>query len=66
MVKEEWKSLFHNKILMLVMAAILIIPSIYSALFLASMWDPYGSVSNMPVAIVNNDKSVRKGTQNRR
>lgn len=40
------------------MAAIVLIPTIYTTLFLGSMWDPYGNVDRLPVAVVNNDKSV--------
>ena len=40
------------------MAAIVLIPTIYTTLFLGSMWDPYGNVNQLPVAVVNNDKSV--------
>ena len=59
MIKEEFKSLFRNKLLLLVVVAILLIPSIYACLFLASMWDPYGKVSDLPVAVVNEDESVK-------
>ena len=58
MLKQEWKSLLHNKLLLLVVVAIILIPVIYAGLFLKSMWDPYGSVSNLPVAVVNNDQPV--------
>ncbi|MDD2979937.1 MAG: YhgE/Pip domain-containing protein [Hespellia sp.] len=59
MLKEEWKSLLHNKILLLVVIVIAAIPAIYAGLFLASMWDPYGNVDNLPVAVVNEDQSVK-------
>ena len=26
--------------------------------FLSSMWDPYGQLSDLPVAVVNNDKEA--------
>ncbi len=58
MIKNEWKSLWHNKFMLIVVVAIIAIPLIYAGLFLKSMWDPYGSVENLPVAVVNNDKSV--------
>ena len=44
MIKRELRSLTHNKILLLVVAAITVIPFIYAGLFLKSMWDPYGSL----------------------
>lgn len=56
MVRQEWKNLFKNKILMLVIIAIIAIPTIYTTLFLGSMWDPYGKVDKLPVAVVNNDR----------
>lgn len=58
MIKSELRSLLHNKLLIVVLAAILLIPSIYSGLFLASMWDPYGELDSLPVAVVNQDKAV--------
>ena len=53
MVRQEWKKLFHNKILLLVVIAVIAIPSIYTTLFLGSMWDPYGKADKLPVAVVN-------------
>lgn len=58
MVKQEWKSLWCNKILMIVLVFIIAIPAIYTTLFLGSMWDPYGKLDNLPVAVVNLDKPV--------
>lgn len=39
-------------------AAIVLIPTIYTTLFLGSMWDPYGSIEQLPVAVVNHDQPV--------
>lgn len=58
MIKQEWAYLRKNKILLLVFLAIIAIPTIYTTLFLGSMWDPYGKVDHLPVAIVNEDKAV--------
>ena len=58
MIKNEWKSLLRNKLMLIVVIAIIVIPLIYAGLFLKSMWDPYGSVDNLPVAVVNEDKPV--------
>ena len=58
MIKNEWKSLLRNKLMLIVVIAIIVIPIIYAGLFLKSMWDPYGSVDNLPVAVVNEDKPV--------
>ena len=56
MLRQEWKKLFSNKILLVVTAAVIIIPAIYTTLFLGSMWDPYGNVGKLPVAVVNHDR----------
>lgn len=61
MVRQEWKKLFHNKILLLVVIAVIVIPSIYTTLFLGSMWDPYGKTDQLPVAVVNKDQPASYG-----
>lgn len=58
MLKKEWKALLSNKMLLLVIVAVIAIPTIYTTLFLGSMWDPYGNVDKLPVAVVNEDKEV--------
>lgn len=58
MLKSELKSLWKNKLLMVVVVAIILIPSIYAGLFLSSMWDPYGDLEYLPVAVVNKDEPV--------
>ena len=58
MLKLEWKKLLSNKLMLVVIVAIIAIPTIYTTLFLGSMWDPYGNMDKLPVAVVNEDKSV--------
>ena len=58
MIKNEWKNLLKNKMLVVVVIAIIVIPVIYAGLFLKSMWDPYGNLDQLPVAVVNKDKAV--------
>ena len=59
-LKKESK--FHKFVkehfMIVVMIAIMLIPSIYTVLFLGSMWDPYGNTGSLPVAIVNQDEAV--------
>ena len=47
--------------MVIVVLAITLIPSIYTVLFLGSMWDPYGNTGSLPVAIVNEDEAVIYG-----
>lgn len=57
-MKNEWKKLVNNKILLISFIVILFIPILYAAFFLKSVWDPYGKTGELPVAVVNMDKSV--------
>ena len=58
MLRREWKKLLSNKMMLIVVLAIIAIPTIYTTLFLGSMWDPYGNVDKLPVAVVNEDQPV--------
>ena len=58
MIKEEWKKLGRNKFLILAILVIALIPTMYGTIFLASMWDPYGQVNKLPIAVVNQDRTV--------
>ncbi len=58
MIKNELHALWHNKLLMVVLLVIILIPAMYAGFFLASMWDPYGDLEYLPVAVVNKDKAV--------
>ncbi len=40
------------------LVAVALIPTIYTTFFLGSMWDPYGNISVLPVAVVNEDEPV--------
>lgn len=58
MIKQEWKNILKNHWIQIVLVALILIPSIYTVVFLGSMWDPYGNSGNLPVAVVNKDKAV--------
>ena len=58
MFRAEWKGLFKNKFMYLVFVALVIIPTLYVSIFLSSMWDPYGKLEKLPVAVVNLDNPV--------
>lgn len=59
MIKEEWKALKKSRWFKVVLAAIVVIPTIYASIFLGSMWDPYGNADKIPVAVVNKDQEVQ-------
>ena len=55
---KEWKAIFKKPNFIIVMIGISLIPALYNVIFLSSMWDPYGQLSDLPVAVVNNDKDA--------
>lgn len=57
-IKAEFKNILHNRLLLISTVVICIIPFLYSIFFLKSVWDPYGSTENLPVAVVNKDVPV--------
>ena len=62
----EWQRISKLRGLKLLLVGIAVIPSIYAVIFLSSLWDAYGNVNKLPVAIVNRDKSakINKKTEN--
>ena len=58
MLKSEWQWLKNHKFYMLVIFVLFFVPSIYAVTFLGSLWNPYGEVSKLPVAVVNKDQAV--------
>lgn len=55
---EEFKALIKSPKLWVTMIGIALVPALYNLSFLGSMWDPYGSLDNLPVAVVNKDKTA--------
>ncbi|MCH4057322.1 MAG: YhgE/Pip domain-containing protein [Lactobacillaceae bacterium] len=58
MIKDEFGFIKKNKLILLSVLVIMIIPFLYSIFFLKSVWDPYGDTQDLPVAVVNEDKAV--------
>ena len=58
MIKAEFGHIWRNKLLRISGIVICFLPFLYSIFFLKSVWDPYGSTENLPVAVVNKDKPV--------
>lgn len=57
MLKREWQAILKHKFFIIVIIALALVPAIYNYIFLGSMWDPYGNLDDLPVAVVNLDKS---------
>lgn len=53
---EGLKAIIKNRKLVVTMIGVALVPALYNLSFLGSMWDPYGRVDQLPVAVVNQDK----------
>jgi putative membrane protein len=56
MLKKEWQHIWKDRKMLLAICGILVVPLLYSAIFLAANWDPYNNTDQLPVAVVNLDK----------
>ncbi|WEH42263.1 YhgE/Pip domain-containing protein [Streptomyces sp. AM 2-1-1] len=55
----ELKRFGRGKLPRAALAALLLLPLLYGALYLWSFWDPYGHLDRIPVALVNEDRGAR-------
>lgn len=55
---DELKALVKKPMLWITMIGVALVPALYNLIFLGSMWDPYGKVSDLPVAVVNHDQAA--------
>ncbi|EYE88720.1 hypothetical protein Q428_06435 [Fervidicella metallireducens AeB] len=57
---RDISSIFKDRLLRVSVVAIIIVPLLYSLLYLAAFWDPYSRLKDMPVAVVNLDSGAIK------
>ena len=55
----ELKRLFHSRFARIAVIGVLLIPLLYSYLYLYAFWDPYGKLQAMQVAVVNEDVGAK-------
>ncbi|KIL73061.1 hypothetical protein SD78_3249 [Bacillus badius] len=55
MLIAELKNIAKNRMLLISMIAIVLIPLLYAGMLLWAFWDPYSHLDKLPVAVVNND-----------
>ncbi|MBM7654629.1 YhgE/Pip domain-containing protein [Neobacillus cucumis] len=54
----DWKNIFKIPIVIILLAALTVLPSAYAWVNIKAMWDPYGNTSGIKVAVVNEDKGA--------
>ncbi|MDD6285406.1 YhgE/Pip domain-containing protein [Candidatus Methanosphaera massiliense] len=57
-IKDDSEAMFKNPIVVIVLIALIILPSLYSVINVYACWDPYGDTDNIDFIIVNNDNPV--------
>jgi putative membrane protein len=55
---KELSAIGRNPKLLIPVIGILMIPVMYSGMFLGAFWDPYGHLDQLPVAVVNSDRGA--------
>ena len=58
-IGTELKRFARGRIPRAAIAVLVLLPLLYSALYLAAFWDPFGKTSQIPVAFVNDDKGAK-------
>lgn len=57
-IKKDFKSSFSNRIVLLILIGIIIVPSLYALINIQASWDPYERTDDLDFAIANLDKGV--------
>jgi putative membrane protein len=55
---SDIKGIFKNRFIRVSVIAIIVVPLLYSLLYLDAFWDPYSKLADMPVAVVNLDQGT--------
>lgn len=55
-VKGDLRAMVKSRLFRISLVGIIIVPVLYSLLYLKAFWDPYGSLDSLPIAVVNLDE----------
>lgn len=56
--KRDMRNIFTNWVALLVIVALMFLPSLYAWFNIKASWDPYSNTSGILVAVVNNDQGI--------
>jgi putative membrane protein len=56
--KNDLKDIFTNKVLLVIIIGLCILPSLYAWFNIKASWDPYGNTGNISVAVINEDSGA--------
>ena len=57
-IKDDISAALKNPVVLIVLIALIILPSLYSVINIYACWDPYEDTDNINFIIVNNDNPV--------
>lgn len=63
-IKDDFNALIHNPLIIVILVAMMLIPSLYGLCNTGAFWDPSEGTSNLNFAIVNNDDSINVSGNN--
>ncbi|HFR3475639.1 TPA: YhgE/Pip family protein [Streptococcus suis] len=55
---QKVKNIFKKPMTLITILGVACVPALYNISFLTSMWDPYGRLDQLPVAVINQDQSA--------
>ncbi|WP_201712745.1 YhgE/Pip domain-containing protein [Rossellomorea arthrocnemi] len=58
LILQDLKAMVSHKHRRIALGFLLLVPLIYSGLFLSGYWNPYGKLEQLPVAVVNEDEGA--------
>jgi putative membrane protein len=62
-LSAEFSKIAANKTILFSIIAALLVPVVYGGILLSAKWGPYDHLSNLPVAVVNNDQGAISGDE---
>lgn len=57
-LNSEIRSFKRNRLTRAALVILVLMPLLYSALYLWAFWNPFGNLNALPVALVNSDKGT--------
>ncbi|MEK8212149.1 hypothetical protein NSQ75_08075 [Paenibacillus sp. FSL L8-0463] len=55
---NDWRNLFRIPVAVLLIAALIVLPSVYDWVNVAAVWDPYSNTSGIKIAVASLDKGA--------
>lgn len=57
--RSDWRNLFRVPVAVLLVAALVVLPSVYDWVNVASVWDPYSNTSGIKIAVTSLDEGTK-------